>query len=107
VKTSLTMLPYLFVNAMAFYLLPIVIKDTGSAMAILLIVLPLICFVTALVYGAKNSFNLLYTIAVSLLFVPTIYIFFNPTAWVYIVAYGVIVLAGNYIGSYSRTSTQR
>lgn len=37
--------PYLVIIILNFYLLSLVIKDTGTAMIILLAVIPLICFV--------------------------------------------------------------
>ncbi|MGI6161650.1 MAG: hypothetical protein ACOYJD_06430 [Christensenellales bacterium] len=92
------MLPYLAVVVLAFYLLPLLIKDTGSAMLMLLNVVPIIVFVCAVVYGIINSFNPIYAIAVMLLFVPTIFIFYNMTAWVYALGYGIISFAGNAIG---------
>lgn len=99
-KKYLHMLPYLLVNAISFYLLPMVIKDTGSAMAVMLVGLPVICFVTSIVYGIKNSFSWIYSLAVSLLFAPTIFIFYNESATVYIVTYGVIAVVGNFIGKF-------
>ena len=64
------MMPYLFVNMLAFYLLPMVIRDTGTAMAVMLVVIPLICVTVAIVYGAKNGFTWLYSTVVALLFTP-------------------------------------
>lgn len=93
-----SMLPYLTINAIAFYLLPIVIKDTGSAMTVMLLGLPIICLVTAVIYGIKNAFNLIYAIIIALLFAPTILIFYNSSASVYIAGYGMIALIGNFIG---------
>lgn len=97
-KKYLHMWPYLLVNAISFYLLPMVIKDTGSAMFVMLIGLPVLCFVTSIVYGIKNSFSWIYSLTVSLLFAPTIFIFYNESATVYILAYGVIAVVGNFIG---------
>lgn len=92
------MIPFLAVIMLDFYLLPFLIRDTGSAMLMLLVVVPLICFVCSLVYGIKNSFCLTYAIVVAILFIPTILIFYNSTAWVYIFGYGAIALVGNAIG---------
>lgn len=94
-----TMLPYLGVNALAFYLLPLVVQDTGSAMAVMLVMLPAVCLITALIFGVKQSFHWLYALAVALLFVPTIFLFYNESATAYTFAYGVIALAGNGIGA--------
>ncbi len=92
------MLPYLIVNVIAFYFIPIIIKDTGTAMVVMLILLPLICLLTSLIYGMKNSFNILYVILVALLFAPTIFIYYNSTASVYILGYGFVALVGNLVG---------
>lgn len=97
-KADLKMIPYLLVNVAAFYLLPMIIQDTGSAMAVLLFALPFLCFLTSIVFGIKNRFNWVYPLVVALLFAPTIFIFYNESAVVYIAAYGVIALAGNLIG---------
>lgn len=97
-KINLKVIPYLIVNALAFYLLPLLIQDTGSAMLILLIGMPFICFVTAVVFGAQNSFQWLYALIVAMLFIPSIFIFYNSSAWVYPVAYGILALIGNFIG---------
>ena len=97
-KTNLKVLPYLLVNIVAFYLLPTMIKDTGSAMLVMLIGIPVICFVTSIVFGINHSFKLFYPITVALLFAPTVFMFYNSTAWVYIIVYGVIALIGNFIG---------
>ena len=92
------MIPYLIVNIIAFYLFPLAIKDTGSAIAIMLLGIPLICLLTAIVYGAKNSFNFFYPLIVAILFTPTIFIFYNSTACVYITGYGITALVGNFVG---------
>lgn len=104
-KGNLKMIPYLLVNVIAFYILPMIIQDTGSAMLVLLIVIPLICLVTAIVFGIKKSFNWIYPLAVALLFAPTVFLFYNESAAIYIVAYGIIALVGNLIGKifYKRT----
>lgn len=98
IKALKNMLPYLVVTLMDFYLLPLLIKDTGSAMMMLLVVVPLICFVCSMLYGAKNSFHWLYAMNVAILFIPTIFIFYNSSAWVYIVGYSLIAFIGNVIG---------
>lgn len=67
-------------------------------MAVMLVVIPLICVTVAIVYGAKNGFTWLYSTVVSFLFAPTIFVFYNYTAWVYVIGYGLLALAGNVIG---------
>ncbi|WP_297377462.1 hypothetical protein [uncultured Helcococcus sp.] len=92
------MLPYLFVIILAFYLLPFLIKDTGSGMFILMFGIPIICLTVSLIYGIKNSFYWLFSMLVSLLFIPSLFIFYNESAVIYILVYGIISLVANFIG---------
>ena len=92
------MLPYWAIALAGFYALPLAIKDMGTAMLVLFAALPAICFVCALVYGMKNGFHIVFPVVVALLFVPTIFIHYNSTAWVYTIAYFVISFAGNLVG---------
>ena len=93
------LLPYLLVIILAFYLLPFLIIDTGSGMFILLLVIPITCFIVSFIYGIKNLLNWLFILLVMLLFAPTIFIFYNESASIYILVYGIISLIGNFIGS--------
>ena len=93
------MLLYLLVIILAFYISPLLIRDTGSGMFILLMGIPIICLIVSLIYGMKNSFNWLFPLLVMLLFIPTIFIFYNESATIYILTYGVISTIGSFIGS--------
>ena len=98
-KKLLVLLPYSIILAIAFYVLPLLIKDTGSGMFILLLVIPLLTLICAVIYGVRQGFDFLLPLTAVILFVPTIFIFYNASAWVYIIAYAVITLVGNGIGS--------
>ena len=69
-------------------------------MLTLLILLPLVCFLVALVYGVKHSFSLVYSILIMVVFIPTIFIFYNETASIYVGIYGVISIIGNLLGTF-------
>lgn len=73
-------------------------KDTGSAMLILLVAIPSLCFISSLLYGALKPFSMLYPILVAVLFLPSILIFYNSSAWVYTIVFGSIALAGSILG---------
>lgn len=92
-------LPYITVIFIAFYLIPLLIKDTGSAMTILLILIPMICFISSFINGKKLGFNWLYLIIISILFIPTVYIFYNSSALIYLVIYLIVSLVGMYLGN--------
>lgn len=101
------MIPYLIAVVLVFYLLPFLIKDTGSGMTILLIVIPASCFLISLIYGIENSFHWLFSLLIMLLFAPTIFLFYNESAAIYILIYGILSLVGNLIGSAIRKTTDR
>lgn len=80
-----------------FYIIPWFIKDTGSAMIVMLVIIPLICLITSIFYGLRNRFDFWYILIVAIIFTPSIFVFYNSSAWVYVVIYAVIALLGNLI----------
>ncbi len=92
------MLPYLLVLLFNFYFLPTLIQDTGSAIFFLLLIIPLICFLCSLVYGIFQGISLYYPLIVAGLFVPSIFIYYNTSAWVYLVVYGILAFIGESLG---------
>lgn len=80
-----------------FYVIPWFIKDTGSAMMIMLMIIPLSCLVISIFYGIRNGFAFWYILIVAILFIPSIFMFYDSSAWVYVVVYTVIALLGNLI----------
>lgn len=91
-------IPYIIAFAVDFYVLPFIIKDTGSAMFVMLCVIPLLAFICAVIYGVRQGFDFLLPLAAIVLFAPTIFIFYNPSAWSYVLIYGAITLAGTGAG---------
>ena len=81
-----------------FYIIPLLIKDTGSAIVVMLVIIPLICLITSIFYGRRNGFDFCYILSVAIIFTPSIFIFYNSSAWIYVVGYAVIALFGNLIG---------
>ena len=90
---------YLIVITLAFYVLPAFINDTGTGIFFLIILTPIICFVTSIIYGIRHSFNLIFLLIIMALFIPTIFIFYNESAAVYVLIYGIIAIIGNLLGS--------
>ena len=89
---------YYLIILIAFYLVPMLIKDTGSGMFILLIVIPLITLITSIIYGLRNTVDFIYPLIVAILFIPTLFIYYNTSAWIYIIVYSVIAVIGELIG---------
>ena len=90
---------YLIVITLAFYVLPAFINDTGTGIFFLIILTPIICFVTSIIYGIRHSFNLIFLLIIMILFIPTIFIFYNESAAVYVLIYGIIATIGDLLGS--------
>ena len=80
-----------------FYIIPRFIKDTGSAVIVMLMIIPLICLITSVFYGIRNCFDFWYILIAAIMFTPSIFMFYNSSAWVYVVGYAVIALLGNLI----------
>lgn len=94
----LRMVPYLVVTLVAFYVLPLLIVDTGSGIAIILGLIPITCFVCAMFYGYRQKISWFYAPLVALLYIPTIPLYYNSSAWPYVITYGLIALTGSLIG---------
>ncbi len=94
----LKLVPYMLIVTFAFYFLPSLITDTGSAMFIMLITIPLITLICSISHGIRRGFNIFLPIITVLLFVPSFFIFYNTSAWIYIPIYGLISLIGNLFG---------
>ena len=89
---------YYFIIFITFYLIPILIQNTGSGMFILLIVIPLITLITSIIYGLRNVFDFIYPLIVAILFIPTLFIYYNASAWTYILVYSMIAVIGELLG---------
>lgn len=90
--------PYAMVLAADFYLLPLLVKNMGTVMLMMLCVMPLTAFICSILYGVLRGFDILLPVIAAVLFFPTILIYYNGSAWIYTLFYGMIVLAGNGIG---------
>ena len=82
----------------AFYLLPLLIQDTGSGIVILLLVIPVLCMAGGFSCGVFSGFQWAYPLLTAALFLPTVLLYFNDTALIYVVIYGGIALLGDGLG---------
>ena len=98
-KKLLFLIPYAIAMGMVFYLLPLLIFDTGLAMIFMLFIIPCLVFICSAIYGIRHGFNLFIALVTIVLFIPTVFIFYNLSAWIYIVIYPVLSLVGNGIGN--------
>lgn len=93
------LLPYAAVLAVDFCLLPFLAVNTGAAILLMLCVMPLTAFVSAVICGVRSGFQPILPVIALLLFIPTVWIHYNPSAWIYSPVYAAAVLAGNLTGT--------
>ena len=94
------LLPYIGVTALAFYLLPLAGRDTGSFILILLVLIPLICLFTAVVFAFRHGLVWWYFLLIGGMFLPSIPLYYNSSAVFYACFFGVIALLGSLAGGY-------
>ncbi len=82
----------------AFYLLPLLIVDTGSGMFILLLAVPILCLLAGIILGVLAGFKWYFPLVIGILFLPAVYLYFNSTTLVYIPIYAVIGCIGQLLG---------
>ena len=99
IKKLSAFIPYVIALVIIFYALPFLICDTGSGMFLMLIIIPILTFACSAIYGVRQGFNIFLTLITVILFVPTVFIFYNSSAWIYIAVYAIVSLAGNLIGT--------
>lgn len=90
---------YLLACILTFYLLPLACQYWGSEMFLVLIALPCATLIVSIIYGIRNGFNFVIPIFIGIVFLSTLFIFYNHTAWVYVIVYVVISIIGSWIGS--------
>ena len=92
-------LPYAVILTVMFYILPLMIIDTGMAMGLLLILFPLFTLALGTIFGIRQGFSPFIAMLVVGLFFPSLFIYYNISAWVYGIVYGGISLISVGIGS--------
>ena len=86
------------VIAMIYYFIPLyLVKDTGSAMFLLLIGIPVIVFVVSMLFSVKFGYYWYFPIVIGLLWIPNLFLL-NDSAAFYILMYAVVSLIGQLIG---------
>lgn len=90
-----SLLIYSIALIIVFYLLPLLFK---GSIASLFIINPITILVFSIICAKNYKFNFVIALITALLFLPTIFIFYNESAWIYIVFYVVLSIIGGFIG---------
>lgn len=94
-NTKKTLFIYSTVLIIVFYLLPLLFK---GGISFLFLINPLAVFLSSIICGCNNKLVLTIVFITALLFLPTIFIFYNESAWIYVVFYVVVSFVGCFIG---------
>ena len=78
-----------------FYLLPLLFK---GGIVFLFLINPLAVFLSSVICGGNNKLVFSIVFITALLFLPTIFIFYNESAWIYVVFYVVVSFVGCFVG---------
>jgi len=77
-----------------YYIVPFLADNTGGWIFILLFLAPIITVIISALYGILCGFKWYYPIIVAALFVPSIFINYNSSAWIYSVVYAILSFLG-------------
>lgn len=82
-----------------FYLLPLFAGPTDTMGMVVLLILS--TFILSLILGviSKNKIKILYPLIIAILFIPSVFIYYNKTALIHSVWYLVVACTGMLIGS--------
>lgn len=97
------LMPYLFITEIVYYIVPMVaiVLNIFELLVFSMVVLfPIVTFVCALMSAKKYGFSWIYTITISVLFIPTVFIYYNLSALVYLLMYATASILGNMIGDF-------
>lgn len=92
------MLPYLAAIAFTYYILPHLFDDLSGNVINLMVLSPLICFISGILYGKNKTFNLIFASLAGVLFLPAVFLYYNSTAIFYCILYAFVSLVGNLVG---------
>lgn len=95
------MMPYLFITELFYYLAPFIAIAIGDLMImaiLLLVVFPVVTFICAFICSQKHGYSWIYTIVAAVLFIPTVFMFYNSSALIYVTMYAIASILGNMLG---------
>lgn len=98
-KTNIKELIILIIQILIFYLLPLTAgpADTMGLIVLLLILTFTLAIVLGIISNKKSKY--IYPIIVSIVFIPSIFIYYNSSASIYILWYLIDSLIGLLLGS--------
>lgn len=97
-KKYLKEIVILICQILMFYVFPLSWGPTDVMGGVLIIVIATLVFSAILTIVSNNKIKYLYPIAISFLFIPSVFIYYNSSALVHALWYLVIAFVGEIIG---------
>ena len=98
-KRYLSEIIILIIQLIMFYLFPLTAGPTDAMGMVVIILLSVL--ITSLILGSisNNKIKYAYPVIISILFIPSVFIYYNSSALIHAVWYLVLSLVGTVIGS--------
>ena len=81
-----------------FYVFPLFCHNMGSEIIVFMVIMPMVCFITSLIYGFKMGVDIRYILTVSILFVPHLFSS-KQNIWIFFLLIGAITYMGMLLGN--------
>lgn len=89
---------YLTCLISVFYFLPLFVKEFEAKILMFFVLMPAITFACGVIKGIKKGFDLVLIFGTPILFLPSIFIYYNLYAGVFSFVFLGFTLIGNFIG---------
>ena len=98
-KKYLSEIIILIIQLIMFYLFPLTAGPTDAMGMVVIILLSVL--ITSLILGSisNNKIKYAYPVIISILFIPSVFIYYNESALIHAVWYLVVSIVGTLIGS--------
>lgn len=99
---------YLIIIAVAYYVIPAIprldpsLSGSSTAVFLLFLATPVICFAVSLIRGMLNGADILYIVLTYVVYIPMILIYRNVPIIIYGIIYTLFCGLGIYVGSVVR-----
>ena len=94
------LITYLIIAVIGFYVFPLFCSVETVADWFPTTINPIICFICSYSYGAVRPYGWWFPLILVALFVPTLYIYYHPSDWHYVIGYAGISFIASAIGWY-------
>lgn len=81
-----------------FYLLPLLFRNSSVEVTMMLVIMPLITIVLGAMYTYLVQPHWIYPIVVGVLFVPTMWLYYSISAWIYAIIHFLAFIVGCLVG---------